>query len=159
MNYINTPINLNQDRRIANNPKDKVGALKPDLTLLPYDALIGVAQCMENGAKKYGPFNWREEGKEVGTVTYLGAALRHIFSYLGGEDNASDSNLNHIDHAISGLMVLRDAQINDNAVDDRKALGKFGYLVDEYTIKRNAAKDDVYKYDSHITQGVKHSDR
>jgi len=124
------------------NPKDLIGTKKPDLTLLPYDALIGIAKCMQDGAVKYGPFNWREKGKKVTTRTYVAAAIRHLFSYLARQDNCSDSGNNHVDAAIAGLMVLRDAQANNNCVDDRLAAGVFPDQVDEMLNNCKECVDD-----------------
>jgi hypothetical protein len=123
------PINRTDEK--PNNPKDKMGALKLDPTLIPVTALIGVMECMANGAEKYGPYNWRNPDKKVGVKGYLAGGMRHILSYLDGEECAPDSIFHHIDHAISGLLVLRDAQRNGFAIDDRPAKGRFGELIEE----------------------------
>lgn len=128
---------MKQKTKEGINPKDLIGAKKPDFSKIPWSAMVGVAQCMGNGATKYGPFNWRTEGQKVGCMTYLSASIRHIVAYLDGEDNASDSGMNHLDHAISGLLVFRDAQLCGNYVDDRPTKGVSGQLIDEYYNKNS----------------------
>lgn len=123
---------------IATNPKDAIGAKKPNLALIPMSALPGIALCMENGASKYGPYNWRDKDKKVGYMTYLAASLRHIVEYIDGLDYAYDSGFHELDHAISSLMVLRDAQINGNAIDDRPPKGKSGDIIENEFQRRLA---------------------
>lgn len=112
------------------NPKDLIGAKKVDLSLVPSAGIIGMARCMMNGAKKYGPYNWREEGKPVQTMTYLSAAMRHLLAYIDGEDKAQDSGENHLDHIMAGLAVLRDAQACGNCIDNRPIKGAAARLID-----------------------------
>jgi hypothetical protein len=45
-------------------------------------ALRRLAQHYENGARKYGDRNW-EKGQPLSR--YLDSAIRHLFSYLGGD--------------------------------------------------------------------------
>jgi hypothetical protein len=40
-------------------------------------------------------------------------------AFYGGEDHDQDSGLSHITKAIAGLIILRDAMLNDSVVDDR----------------------------------------
>lgn len=113
------------------NPKDLIGAKKPDLSLIPTTAMVYMAKCMTNGAAKYGPFNWREEGKPVQTRTYVAAAMRHLIAYLDGEDNAKDSGLPHLGHAMAGIAVLVDAIECGNSVDNRPNPGPAPRLIDD----------------------------
>jgi hypothetical protein len=74
---------------------------KPDLSLLPYEFLAGVAQAMMFGEKKYGRYNF------MGGIAWhrIGAAgARHLFKWLGGEDLDPESGLHHLCHA--GACVL-----------------------------------------------------
>ena len=50
---------------------------------------------------------------------YYDAAIGHLTSWWEGEDLDRESNLTHIAHAISGLLVLRDAMLQDKFIDDR----------------------------------------
>ena len=59
----------------SGNPKDRVGARKPSVHLIPAAAEIAESIVMALGAKKYGPFNWRRE--KVRASIYVAAARRH----------------------------------------------------------------------------------
>ncbi len=87
------------------------------MTLIPTPALIHEALAFADGAAKYDPYNWREEG--VGARTYLGAAIRHIRAYLDGEQHADDSKVHHLGHARACLAIILDAEAVENLVDDR----------------------------------------
>lgn len=103
------------------NPKDLVGAKKAPLRYVPPALMLAAARAMENGAIKYGPFNWREQPVEV--VTYVEAVLRHLFAFLDGQDLAEDSGLPHIDHAIAGLGIIADARALGTLIDNRFTAG------------------------------------
>lgn len=117
------------------NPKDKVGAKKPNLSLVPSSAVIGMALAFQNGAEKYGPFNWREHGKPVQYMTYLSADLRHTYEFIDGENVARDSLLSHLAHKMAGIAVLYDAIECGNSVDDRPIKGQAANLIEQYTKK------------------------
>lgn len=101
------------------NPKDIAGRAKPQLHLIPVGAMIPVAKVMELGARKYGPYNWRE--KPIAYTPYLSAALRHIAAFLNGETTDLESGQSHIAHAAAGLLILQDAIAAGTAKDDRPA--------------------------------------
>lgn len=118
------------------NPKDIIGATKPNLALVPSSAIIGMALSFQNGAEKYGPFNWREKGKPVQYMTYLSADLRHTYEFIDGEDVARDSLLSHLAHKMAGIAVLYDAIACGNAVDNRPPKGVAADLIEQYTAKK-----------------------
>ena len=109
----------NNPQTKASNPKDLLaeGESRVLLHLIPSPGLIHTALAFMDGARKYGAYNWREEG--VGAGTYLSAAKRHIADWLDGEENADDSGVHHLGHAVACLMILMDAQAVENLVDDR----------------------------------------
>ena len=76
-----------------------------------------VADALAHGAKKYGPYNWRDIPIEVSQ--YISAARRHLGDYYDGEEHDPDSNVHHIAHAIAGLTILMDAIIRKKLIDDR----------------------------------------
>lgn len=102
------------------NPKDKVGAKKAPLDLLPMSALIAMSEAMGNGAEKYGPFNWREQPVQV--RTYVGAALRHLAAFLDGQWAAEDTGISHLAHAMAGIGILYDA-FSVGSVEDNRVTG------------------------------------
>lgn len=103
----------------SSNPKDLIAASEArcPLAFIPSTALVHIAQAMQDGATKYGPYNYREEG--VGAMTYLSAALRHIRAWLDGEESAPDSKCHHLGHAAACLAIIMDSQEIGNLVDDR----------------------------------------
>lgn len=118
----------------STNPKDRIGATKPNLFLLPTTGILYGSLAMQDGARKYGPYNWRE--KKVQASIYLAAAMRHILSWQDGEENAKDSGVHHLGHALACLAILLDAQKNDVLKDDRPIPGSFAALVEEHTIRK-----------------------
>lgn len=115
------------------NPKDKVGIHKVPLHLVPMSSIIYQALGMANGAKKYGPFNWREN--QVIASIYIDATLRHLAAWFDGEDVAEDSKVPHLGHALSCLGILVDAMENGNLVDDRPSPGPAAKLLEQYITK------------------------
>lgn len=103
------------------NPKDLIGAKKAPLGLVPPALIIGAAEAMENGASKYGPFNWRDY--PVQAMTYVEAALRHLLAYVDGEDDAPDTGIHHVKHAIAGLGILLDSLEGGQLIDNRPKPG------------------------------------
>lgn len=100
------------------NPKSLQGAKKFSLRYLPLPAQVAVNQALEDGAKKYGPANWREKG--VATSVYIDAALRHIELYFDcGQKVASDSKVHNLGHAMACLAIIIDAEHNGSLQDDR----------------------------------------
>ena len=96
---------------------------------------------MGEGAVKYGKHNWRVEG--VRASIYYDATLRHLLSWFDGEDVDPDSGVHHVSKAIASLMVLRDAMIQNNCVDDRPP-SSVTLPVHEGNVAFKAARD---KYD------------
>lgn len=105
------------------NPKDRCGIKKVSLSKFPMTALAHGAHAMMDGAYKYGPYNWRENA--VISSIYIDAALRHIGFWFDGEENAEDSDVHHLGHAIACIAIILDAQTTCNLIDDRPKRGEF----------------------------------
>lgn len=101
----------------AVNPKDAIGMSKVDMSLVPAPATIHEAHAMMDGARKYGPYNWRENA--VQARIYVAAAMRHLQQWLNGEEVAEDSGAHHLGHARACLGIILDAQEAGKLVDDR----------------------------------------
>jgi hypothetical protein len=100
------------------NPKDLIGEKKvPTLSVIPSAALVHFGLAMVNGSKKYGRMNWREH--PVQASIYLDAAMRHLMAWTDGEEDAEDSGVNHLGHAMACMGILLDAQEAGNLIDDR----------------------------------------
>jgi Domain of unknown function (DUF5664) len=113
------------------NPKDLIGLTKPRLDLVPPALEIHVARAMENGAAKFGPYNWRD--KKVRATVYIAAAKRHLIQYLDGQDLASDSGVHHLAHAAACCGILLDAEATGSLLDDRPAKGAAAQLIEKFT--------------------------
>lgn len=89
---------------------------KPRMELLPTAPLVGVAQVLTFGARKYAGHNWR---KGFDYSRLIGASYRHLSSFNDGEDLDPESGLSHIDHAICTLMFLSEQIKKGTGQDDR----------------------------------------
>ena len=114
---------LSHDRSGVN-PKDAVGSHKAGVGAVPACVVNEVGVAMGEGALKYGRHNFREA--RIRAEVYFEAARRHIDDWWEGEDIDPDSGLSHVTKAITTLIVLRDAMINDMWEDDRPPAVKPG---------------------------------
>ena len=99
------------------NPKDLFGEKKVSMSKFPSVALAHGAHAMMDGAHKYGAYNWRDN--PVVAHIYVDAAMRHITAWFEGEEDAADSKVHHLGHAIACCAILLDAQEGGNLIDDR----------------------------------------
>jgi hypothetical protein len=113
----------NYNKLTGTNPKDLVGANKVSISSVPLASQLHEAMAMMNGAKKYGPYNWRDN--PVQARIYIDAALRHIGLWLEGEEYSPDTNppVHHLGHAKASLGIILDALETGNLVDDRPLSG------------------------------------
>jgi len=103
------------------NPKQKYGDLKAPLCMVPWSAIIYLAMAFKEGARKYGPFNWRT--KKIESMTYVSALMRHVAAWVDGEENDPESGNPHLAHALACLAILVDAKESGNLVDSRPVPG------------------------------------
>lgn len=94
----------------------KHDADKVQVELLSPTWLMGVGRVLTFGAKKYAAHNWR---KGIALSRLLGACLRHILAYLGGEDHDPESGLPHLLHASCCLMFAYELSQTRPDLDDR----------------------------------------
>lgn len=126
---------LEELQKRGENPKDRIGITKPNLFVVPPAAQIYMALAMQDGAVKYGPYNWRENA--VKASIYIAACQRHLLQWLDGQDNAEDSGKPHLAHAMACLGILADAIETGNLVDDRPLPGSSPELIEFWTEKPN----------------------
>lgn len=100
------------------NPKDEAGSRKAPLQYVPPALVIEASKALEQGAMKYGPYNWRT-GPRITLSLYLAAIERHLLAFQDGEDNAPDSGISHIGHIAATCGVILDALACGNLLDDR----------------------------------------
>ena len=121
----------------ATNPKDAVGIRKAPLSTVPSGVMAEVGVAMLEGARKYGRHNYRIAG--VRASVYYDALMRHMLAWWEGEDVDPDSNLSHVTKAITTLVVLRDAMMQDMLTDDRPP--RSATFFEELNAKANEIKD------------------
>ena len=90
---------------------------KSRMDLLPSEPLLNVGHVMGHGADKYSPNNYRLNGG-LKHSRLSGAALRHVYQYLGGED-IDESGYHHLAHAIASLLMLYEQVLRNPKQDDR----------------------------------------
>jgi len=126
-----------------NNPKTAVGAKKLPLEVVPPSAVHALAEAFADGARKYGPYNWRE--KTISSSIYYAAALRHITAWWDGEDIARDSGVPHLHHAIACLAMLIDGGSVGKLNDNRPPKGAASVMQEAWLNK--AANEEKFKHE------------
>ncbi|MGE8128496.1 dATP/dGTP diphosphohydrolase domain-containing protein [Methylobacterium sp. NPDC080182] len=118
-----------RDATPAENPKTGAGRLKPEPHLVSPIAMLWITAALENGAIKYGPYNWRDT--PIPTNTYVSAMKRHLDEYATGVDRASDSRVPHLAHIAAGCIILMDAEAKGTLIDDRFRIDGFEEVLRE----------------------------
>lgn len=113
-----------------NNPKTAIGALKVPLHLVPPSAKHYLAMALADGAKKYGPYNWRDAA--ISISVYKAAMERHMDAFWDGEELAPDSGVHHVAHAMACCALILDAMSVGKLHDDRPTAGAVAELQREY---------------------------
>lgn len=81
------------------------GKQKPLVENIPSDVLLQVGSVFAFGAQKYSPTKWLDE--PTTPKKRVGSALRHLYKFQSGIDLDDESNLHHIDHAITQLLMAK----------------------------------------------------
>jgi hypothetical protein len=89
---------------------------KPDLSLLPPEALLAIAEVLTFGAQKYAPHNWR---KGFRWTRLFASLMRHLFAWLRGEDLDRETGLSHLAHAGANVLFLLTLVLTKAGTDDR----------------------------------------
>lgn len=89
---------------------------KPQMGLISSIFLVGLANVLTFGAKKYAAHNWR---KGFNLSRPYDALQRHLVAWNAGEDMDPESGLPHLDHAACELMFLRELSKTHQKLDDR----------------------------------------
>ena len=140
-----------------NNPKTAIGATKVPLHLVPPSATHYLAEAFENGATKYGPYNWRDN--PISVSVYYAAMKRHIDAYWDGEELASDSGVHHIAHAMACMAMLLDARSVGTLNDDRPTKGAAAKLQEEYATNKNKKKEEPIEAIRNAFAAAEHIER
>ncbi len=89
---------------------------KNPLELLDPLALEGIGMVLKFGSNKYAAHNWRGG---ISFTRLIGAALRHLFAIIKGEDVDPESGLPHVDHLGCCVMFLSNMMKTRPDLDDR----------------------------------------
>ena len=89
---------------------------KPRMDLIDAEAMEELAKVLGFGAQKYGEDNWR---KGIKIRRLLGAAFRHGFALLKGEDLDEETGLSHAAHAMCCFMFIFWTLKHRKDMDDR----------------------------------------
>lgn len=106
---------------MSNEVGTKNDSNKPDLSLIPKDALWGTAAALTFGAKKYNRHNFKNG---IAYSRLVAATMRHLTAWNEGEDLDNESLLNHLDHAMASLAMLKFMAVNKPEFDDRYKIGE-----------------------------------
>ena len=120
------------------NPKTAIGAMKVPLHLVPPSATHYTALAFKDGAAKYGPYNWRQDG--VSASVYYAAAMRHLSAWWDGEDVSSDALVHHLGHVMACCAIILDADSVRMLNDDRPPGGASPTLQAGYAARNAAPK-------------------
>ncbi len=105
---------------------------KPEPTLVYSSLIIEVAKVRRYGISKYGS---SERWREVESIRYFDAMLRHIYAYLDGEDDDAESRLSHLAHTATNVMFEIERR--------HRAISSTGGVQVEWTCPR-CGKTDYY---------------
>lgn len=85
-------------------------------SLVDFESLKPMVKVLEFGAKKYGDHNWK---KGLKTTEITESLLRHLTSYLNGEDNDKETGLPNAGHILCNAMFLSYMMQNKPEFDTR----------------------------------------
>lgn len=90
---------------------------KPNLSLVPPEVIIEMANVLDFGAKKYEPNNWRRDPAEF-SRSYA-SIQRHLTAFWMGEDLDPESEKLHLSHALTQVAILIMNYYEHPEFDDR----------------------------------------
>ena len=85
-------------------------------SLVDFDSLEDMVKVLEFGAEKYSPHNWK---KGLSTTEICESMIRHLKSYLNGENLDPESGLPHTGHIMCNSMFLSHMHNFKKEFDDR----------------------------------------
>lgn len=112
------------------NPKEGVAKLKLDTTLIPSAGIMHEATAFMDGARKYGPYNWRTT--QVSAMVYLRALDRHFRAYLDGQDYDPETGVHHLGYIRANCGIILDGLELGIMVDDRPPPGPAAKLLQQF---------------------------
>ncbi len=89
---------------------------KEPIHLIPVESLFEIAKVLEFGKQKYGEHNWKNG---IQNSRLYSATMRHMMKWMKGEDIDPESNLPHLAHAGTNILMLIWNVSNKPEMDDR----------------------------------------
>ncbi|MCK9320332.1 dATP/dGTP diphosphohydrolase domain-containing protein [Methanoculleus sp.] len=86
-------------------------------SLVDLKCFEGLVQVLMMGAKKYSDYNW-QKGLPINEV--YESLMRHLVSFMDGEDNDAESGLSHLDHALCNIYFMKWFMDNKPEMDNRR---------------------------------------
>lgn len=121
-------------------PKQSQAVKKMNFESIPISLLLHAQPGNQNGADKYGIWNWLKlPDGSMSMNTYLNALQRHLLLFRAGQDYTSDTNIHNLDSMISGLAVVRDAMLFGKVNDDRVKLSENQIKILEAVLNNEAS--------------------
>ena len=99
---------------------------KGDMVSMPNAAILRLSKHYENGAKKYGRWNYT---KGIPCSSFLDSALRHLFKYLDGWDD--EDHLSAAAFNILGAMEMEAHHKDLIDIPNREGKNCFDYCNEE----------------------------
>lgn len=94
--------------KVPHGGKETAG--KTRLELMQFRAIHEYGRVLTFGATKYAPASWRHV--VGGRLLYLGAGLRHIFKWIGGERVDPETGCHHLAHAMCDFAFLLEVELD-----------------------------------------------
>ena len=107
---------LKYHKKIISQEGSRYNEGKLKWSYVSFKALKPMVKVLMFGAEKYAPFNWTKGLKYTEICESL---LRHTHAFLEGEDNDSESKLEHVGHILCNAMFLSYMFLFMKNMDDR----------------------------------------
>ena len=85
--------------------KESMSVTKPMMSLIEPDFITELAELLTFGANKYDRDNWKK-CKHEDIHLYKDALLRHLYSYLNGQDRDPETNIHELVCVACNAMFL-----------------------------------------------------
>lgn len=108
-----------KQRVVKENATNKTRVSKQPMRAVPPIASFALGLAMEDGAEKYGLFNFRKT--EVTASIFYEKMKRHLEEWYSGQSFASDSKKHHLAHLMANAAIVLDAELCGVFIDDRDA--------------------------------------
>ena len=125
---------------------------KPRLYLLPPHTLVEVGKVLTFGAAKYDEHNWKKLDNLQNR--YTGAALRHIFAHMAGEELDPETGLDHLAHALCCLMFKLEAKLENGESKEEGLRESFN---GKYRESDNPLEWGLADYEERRVRNLEHS--